>query len=525
MTLSKRAARRQRARGSTPAVPAASKAPSAYVLDMAIARARATPAAQAVQPFKQAVHPPGVGPAQSGSAGLAMDEAPGVAEWAAEAGAAYAAGEGLYFVGYPNLAQLAQRPEYRRISETIATEMTRRWIKVQAKGDENKQRRIDAINEELDRLGARDVFREAAEQDGFFGRGHIYIDLGRDDPEELRSSIGTGTDATSRAKVAEGSLKAIRTVEATWCYPSGYNTRNPLAADWYKPATWYVMSTPVHATRLLTLVGREVPDILKPAYSFGGLSLSQMAKPYVDNWLRTRQSVSDLVSSFSVSGVKIALADALSGNADELFRRIDLFTALRDNRGTMVLDKGANGTPAEEFFNVSTPLGTLDVLQAQAQEHVASIAGIPLVKFTGLQPSGLNATAEGEMDAWYDWIESLQERLFRKPLTALLGFIQLHRFGDVDPDIGFRFEPLRQADPKQQAEIRQVEAATDQTLIDSGVILPEEARRRVASDPDTPYQGLDPDLDIAPPPGEQDDLPEAPEPGAEEEPEPPARAA
>ncbi|WP_163360700.1 anti-CBASS protein Acb1 family protein, partial [Klebsiella aerogenes] len=74
-----------------------------------------------------------------------------------------------------------------------------------------------------------------------------------------------------------------------------YNTTNPLAADWYKPALWYVQGRPVHATRLLTFVGREVPDLLKPAYSFGGLSMSQMAKPYVDNWLRTRASVADLI--------------------------------------------------------------------------------------------------------------------------------------------------------------------------------------------------------------------------------------
>ncbi|WP_198327721.1 hypothetical protein [Mesorhizobium sp. WSM1497] len=36
---------------------------------------------------------------------------------------------------------------------------------------------------------------------------------------------------------------------------------------------------------------------MKPTYSFGGLSLSQMVKPYVDNWLETRQSVNDIISA------------------------------------------------------------------------------------------------------------------------------------------------------------------------------------------------------------------------------------
>jgi hypothetical protein len=53
------------------------------------------------------------------------------------------------------------------------------------------------------------------------------------------------------------------------------------------------MGTEVHASRMPAFVGHPVPDMLKPAYSFGGLSLSQMAKPYVDIWLQTRESVGD----------------------------------------------------------------------------------------------------------------------------------------------------------------------------------------------------------------------------------------
>jgi Anti-CBASS protein Acb1-like len=74
-----------------------------------------------------------------------------------------------------------------------------------------------------------------------------------------------------------------------------YNSNDPLKDDWYRPNTWYIQSKAIHSSRLITLIGREVPDLLKPTYSFGGLSLSQMAKPYVDNWLKTRQRRDNLV--------------------------------------------------------------------------------------------------------------------------------------------------------------------------------------------------------------------------------------
>ena len=40
------------------------------------------------------------------------------------------------------------------------------------------------------------------------------------------------------------------------------------------------MGRQVHTSRILTFIGRPVPDLLKPAYSFGGLSLVQLG--YVD---------------------------------------------------------------------------------------------------------------------------------------------------------------------------------------------------------------------------------------------------
>jgi hypothetical protein len=56
---------------------------------------------------------------------------------------------------------------------------------------------------------------------------------------------------------------------------------------------------------------------------------------------------------------------------------------MRSNAGTFALDK-----ETEEFFNVSTPLGTLDALQAQSQEQMSSVSGIPLIILLGITPRG-----------------------------------------------------------------------------------------------------------------------------------------
>ena len=74
-----------------------------------------------------------------------------------------------------------------------------------------------------------------------------------------------------------------------------------------------------------------------------------------------------------------------------------------------------------------------------------------------IQPAGLNASSEGEIRVFYDWIGAYQEQFFTSNLTRVLGFIQLSLWGKVDEDITFTFEPLWSLDEKALAEIRKLE--------------------------------------------------------------------
>lgn len=444
-----------------------------------------------VRPFSFPKPPPGVLP--EGETSLAMDSQPNVVAAGAWAGGYYGAAftEGLEFLGYPYLAELAQRPEYRRMVEVIATEMTRKWIKITAVGDdEDKTDKIAKIEAELNRLEAPKVFKTMAEQDGFFGRSHLYLDTGAtDDVVELQTSIGDGSDAASLAKVGKKNpIKALRAVEAVWTYPTNYNSNDPLKGDWYKPDVWFVMGKRIHVTRLLTFIGREVPDLLKPAYSFGGLSLTQMAKPYVDNWLQTRQGVNDIVQAFSTFVLSTNMAETLQAGGEQLLRRAEVFNNLRNNRGLMLLDK-----EQEAFQNVSAPLGGLHELQAQAQEHMAAVSGEPLVKLLGITPLGLNASSDGEIRCFYDSIEAYQNAFFKPNLTKVINFVQLSLFGEIDKGISFKFEPLWALDEEKQSQVRKTDAETDQILVDAGIVSQVEVRKRIAGDPASPYAGLAPD--------------------------------
>jgi uncharacterized protein len=399
--------------------------------------------------------------------------------------------EGQSFLGFPYLVELTQRAEYYSMVEIFADDMVRKWITIFSNGEEEKagiNDKIKAIEKDFERLDVRDKIRKMYMDDGFFGRGQIYIDTGDTDKlDELRMPL-----PARKSKIKIGGLKDLIVVEPMWCYPSKYNANDPLKADFFVPSVWYIMGKEVHKDRLLFCVSRDVPDMLKPVYAFAGLSMTQIAKPYVDNWLTTRQAVSDVVKAFSQSGILTDMSDVLNdGSTQALNDRAALFTSYRNNNDMLMLDK-----ETEEYFNIAVPLTNLDKLQAQAQEHMSAVARIPLVKLLGITPSGLNASSDGEIECYRDNIAAAQEKNLTKPLKHILDLVQLNLFGEIDESITFCWNPLEEMNMLELAQTRKIDADTAAVLIGLGAISAEEERERQAHDEEGLYNQLDIDASV-----------------------------
>jgi hypothetical protein len=421
---------------------------------------------------------------------LAMDAMPG-AEFGSQL-YAYSNFEG--FPGYPYLALLALRVEYRNMAAALANEMTREWIEFtssETAGEATKDK-ITELEHAFRELDIQAKIRKAFEDDAFFGTGQILVNINGADVQ-MPMVISPKT-------IKKDSLDGFNKVEPIWTTPLMYNALDPSRKDFYNPSGWWVMGQRWDATRMLRIVTRPVPDIFKPAFNFSGISLSQLVEPYVNNWLRTRQSVSDLINNFSILSLKTAMDQVLTGGDDgtSLFARIKLFTATRSNKGVMVLDKDR-----EELEQLAVPLGGLHELQAQAQEQLCTASRIPSVIMTGVSPSGFGNVAEGEMGAWRDWIRANQEAHARNPIETILKIVQLSMYGSIDPEIGITFNPLYQMTEEQLSTIRMNDSTRAGNLIDRGVIDPQEEREKLARDPESGYTGLDIDKVIESPAEEE----------------------
>lgn len=400
-------------------------------------------------------------------------------DWAGQSRSALTFIEDAGWPGFPTLALLGQLAEYRSMHETLADECVRCWGVVASTGDGDDDR-CAQIETELKRLNIRAAVRQMVIHDQAFGGAHAYIKL-RDDETKRDTPL-----MLKPYSVMKGSFQGLRVVEPYWVTPNDYNSIDPTKDNFYKPSSWWMIGTEVHATRLFTVISRPVADMLKPAYSFRGISMTQLAIPYVDNWLRTRQSVSDTVKQFSVSGVLLDLQQSLlPGAGTSLDMRAQLLNLYRDNRNLLLLDKAT-----EEFFQVNTPLSGLDALQAQAQEQMGAVSHQPLVKLLGITPSGLNASSDGEIRVWYDHVHGYQDSSLTPLMQIVLQLVQLSLFGVVDPDITWQWEKLHEATELEAAEISRMKMETDRGYSEIGVLSPEQIAQRLSADPSSPYSGI-----------------------------------
>jgi uncharacterized protein len=377
----------------------------------------------------------------------------------------YAGGDpsfGADFLGFQTLAMMAQSSDYRNIPETIAEEMTREWIEVT--GDD--QDKVGLVNKELERLCVKSLFRKHLENEMIFGRSQIFIGVkGEEDDSDL---------PLITTKIKKGGLDGFSLIEPIWSTPTEYNSIDPTKMDFYKPTFWYVLGKRVHKDRLLTLVMRECPDILKPVYNFAGFSLLQQMKPYVERFQRTVDSVSDLIYSFSLTGLKTDMSNVLAGEDDigDLVTRSAMMSQFKNNRGIMLVDKDT-----EEFFQINTPLTTLDSLITISQQQVARPAKVPLIKLDGTPPSGLSSTADGEILVFNDHIKALQEGYVRDQLKVVLNCVQCHIFGEIDESIDFTFKSLTQLTDKEKAEAKFTNAQADSIYVQEGIVSQDEIRK------------------------------------------------
>jgi len=286
--------------------------------------------------------------------------------------------------------------------------------------------------------------------------------------------------------VTKNSYKGITQIDPYWVAPvlDGEASTDPASKHFYEPTYWIINGKKIHRSHLVIMKNVEVPDMLKPTYFYGGVSVPQLIYERVYAAERTADEAPQLALSKRLNIYKTDVAAAMS-NQDEFEQDLLQWNYYRDNFGIKLIGED------EEIQQFETSLSDLDTVIMSQYQLVASAANIPVTKLLGTTPKGFNSSGTYEEQAYHEELESIQSH----DLAPLLErHYQLLIKSRLEKDI-FEFDIAFESTEAQTEEVRAAtnlqKAQTDQIYMDIGAIDAQMVHDRLTQDKHSGYNGLD----------------------------------
>src|SRR6202000_3190899 len=106
----------------------------------------------------------------------------------------------------------------------------------------------------------------------------------------------------------------ITQIDPYWITPeiSADAAANPSAPDFYEPTWWRINGKRVHRTHLVIFRNDNLPDILKPAYLYGGIPVPQKIAERVFAAERTANEAPMLAMTKRLTVLKTDITEAIA---------------------------------------------------------------------------------------------------------------------------------------------------------------------------------------------------------------------
>lgn len=401
------------------------------------------------------------------------------------------------FIGYQLSAIMAQQWLIKRACWVPARDAVRKGYDVTVNdGTKIDKKILDAIRIADKERGIKAHMREFIDQGRVFGiRVAMFVIDGVDDKFYEKPFNIDG--------IKPGSYRGISQIDPYWITPEldARSASDPTYEHFYDPTWWRVNARRIHRSHLIIFRTEKVPDILKPTYFYGGVSVPQKIAERVYAAERTANEAPLLAMTKRLISMKLDLAQAGMQGA-QLQQKIQQWTRLMTNYGVKIV--GLN----EEVQQLETSLNDFDALMMSQYQLVAAGANMPATKLLGTAPKGFDATGEYDESNYHEDLESLQE--------DVLPMLERHHLLLIKSDIAPRFgiqpfattvvwKPLDSMTATEVSNVNKVNADRDAVLITSGVISADEARDRSINDPTSGYSGLASGAPLPPEDDEEDD--------------------
>lgn len=286
--------------------------------------------------------------------------------------------------------------------------------------------------------------------------------------------------------VKKGSYKGISQIDPYWITPllNADASGNPASQYFYEPTWWVVNGVEIHRTHLIITRTNEVPDILKPTYVYGGISLVQRIFERIYAAERTANEAPMLAMTKRTGVLQIDTAQAI-GNQTSIEQKLAKWAFLRDNYGVHAIGSD------ETYSQIDTALTDLDAVIMTQYQIVAAIAEVPAVKLMGTSPKGFNASGNYEAESYHEFLKTIQSDEMEPLLERHHMLLMKSEIAPEAPfELSIKWNALNTPSGEEKALVEKTKAETDGLLVATGAIDGRDVRDRIISDPESPYSGI-----------------------------------
>lgn len=279
--------------------------------------------------------------------------------------------------------------------------------------------------------------------------------------------------------------------------------RNILSPYFGEPTFYNVTTTTgeqikVHPSRVVRLLGKPMPSIdSQPTFAGFGDSVLNLIDNAIKNAASTADGIAALVQEAKVDIIKVpGFMDNVhkAEYRSKMLERYSLANISKSIVNTIILDG------AEEWERVTAVFAGLTDIEQLMLLMVAGASDIPVTRFLGQSPGGLNATGESDLRNYYDSVASKQSSELTPALTRLDEVLIRSALGARPEEIYYEWRPLWQMNDDMKSQIWLRKAQVFQVDINAGLLNSEalaQARTNQLIE-DGVYPGLQAAIDDAP---------------------------
>lgn len=239
----------------------------------------------------------------------------------------------------------------------------------------------------------------------------------------------------------------------------------------------------VHASRCMAFKGELIPDYetatFDITYEYWGLSALQKVYKRLGYYGAAEQGLSVLmqelvVGKYKMSNLEQILAMNNSDAINKILTRLEIMNTSKSIINAVLLGK------EEDYTRDSINLSGVDKVTEYMQMNISAVSEIPITRFFGRSPAGLNATGQSDERIYYDKIKATQMYKLQKPMEQCIQYIAGYVLGTGNTaDYGIKqFNSLWELTEKEKAEIDKLNAETNNIYIMTGVLTAEDVQEQ-----------------------------------------------